>query len=46
MTCFGGSVAIAGAGVINWLRELCSCECSDWWGWSDQMVLGAVLMGV
>jgi len=40
------SVAIVGAGVIKWLWELCWWECSYWWGWSDQMIMGAVLVGV
>jgi len=34
------------AGVIRWLWEQCYWECSYWWGWCDQMVMGAVLVGV
>ena len=45
-SCVGGSVAIGGAGVIKCLWELCWWEYSYWWGWSNQMVMGAVLMGV
>jgi len=40
----GGSVAIFGTGVIKLLWELCWWACSYWWGWSDQMVMGAVLL--
>jgi len=32
--------------VIKCLWELCWCECSYWWGWCDQMVMGDVLVGV
>jgi len=45
-SCFGGSVAIGGAGVIKCLWELCWWECSYLWGWCDQIVMGAVLVGV
>ena len=44
--CVGGSVVIDGAGVIKRLWELCWWVCSYWWGWYDQMVKGAVLVGV
>jgi len=42
----GGSVATGGAGVIKCSWELFWWECSYWWGWCDQMVMGAVLVGV
>jgi len=44
--CVGGSVDIGGAGVIKWLWELSWWESSYWWGWCDQKVMGAVLVGV
>jgi len=40
------SVAIIGLGVIKWLWKMCCWECSYCWGWCDQMVMGAVLLGV
>ena len=43
---FGGSVAIGGVGVNNWLWELFWWVCSYFWGWCDQMVMGVVLVGV
>jgi len=44
--CVGGSVNIGGAVVKKWLWELCWWECSYLWGWCEQMVMGAVLVGV
>jgi len=44
--CVGGSVSIGGAGVIKWLWKLCWWECSYWWVWCEQMIMGAVLVGV
>jgi len=41
---FFESVAIVGADVIKCLLELFWWECSYWLGWSDQMVMGSVLV--
>jgi len=43
---FGGIVAIGGAAVIKCLCLLCWLGCSYWWGCCNQMVRGAVLVGV
>ena len=45
-SCVGGSVAIGGAGVIKWLWELCCWQCSYWWGWCDQIIMGALMVCV
>jgi len=45
-SCVSGNVADVGAGVIKWLWEMCWSECSYWWGWFDQMVIGTGLVGV
>jgi len=42
----GGSLAIGGAGVIKLLWQTCWWGCSYWCVWCDQMVMGAVLVGV
>jgi len=44
--CLGLSVFFVAEDVINWLWEFCWRECSHSWGWCDQMILGAVLVGV
>jgi len=45
-SCAGGGVAIRWTVVIKYLWELCCWECSYWWGWCDQMFMGAVSVGV
>ena len=43
---FVGRVAFGGPGVIKWLWVLFWWECSYWLGWCDQIVMGAVLVGL
>ena len=45
-SCVGGSVAIAGFGVFNWLWELCWWGCSYCCGCCDEMFMRAVWVGV
>jgi len=45
-SCVGGNIAIGGFGGIKYLWEHCWWECSYWWGWCEQLVMGAFLVGV